>query len=305
MENHMQQDAQVKCIWPAEAQLGEGVVWIEAEQALYWVDIIGQQLHRYHPTNGERQSWPQDSMISAILPTQIDSQPTTFVACYADGVKLLQQQQGFPLIQPEPELSNNRCNDAWVAPNGDLWFGTMDKDIKTASGRFYRLTPELELSAEPARYWVTNGPTFSAQQGYAYFVDTENFMIKRAALAADGSLLAMQDWLEVDRSFGNPDGITLDAEQHLWVAHYNGARISRYTPQGQLERQIAIPALNVTKCAFGGADLSTLYVVTARDGMSPQQLEQYPLSGGLFAIELGDIKGLSTPHFAIKEWPNA
>ena len=293
----------VECIWPAEARLGEGVVWIEQEQALYWVDILKQTLHRYQPSSSEQQSWSQKPMISAILPTLIPGDNTTFVATYADGVKLLQNGITYPLLDPEPQLPNNRLNDAWVSPNGDLWLGSMDCQISKASGQFYRLTPALSLSSLSDKYWVTNGPTFCKKQGYGYFVDTENFIILRSKLTDDGDASALEPWLEIDRSFGNPDGITIDAEQHIWVAHYNGARVSRYTPEGKLERQIAIPALNVTKCAFGGPNLSTLYVVSAREGMSEQQLRDYPLSGGVFAVELEDIQGVATPAFAIKEYP--
>ncbi|UQN44270.1 SMP-30/gluconolactonase/LRE family protein [Agarivorans sp. B2Z047] len=299
----MSQQYTVECIWQAEARLGEGVVWIEQEQALYWVDILKETLHRYQPSSGEQQSWSQKPMISAVLPTQIPGESTTFVATYADGVKLLRDGTVYPLLDPEPQLPDNRLNDAWVAPNGDLWLGSMDCQIKQDSGKFYRLTPALSLSSLSEQYWVTNGPTFCDKQGYGYFVDTENFIIKRGKLSNDGNIKELQDWLHVDRSFGNPDGITIDAEQHIWVAHYNGAQVSRYTPEGKLERQIAIPALNVTKCAFGGPKLSTLYVVSAREGMSEQQLRDYPLSGGVFAIELDDIKGITTPTFAIKEYP--
>ncbi|MGY5450229.1 SMP-30/gluconolactonase/LRE family protein [Agarivorans sp. MS3-6] len=293
----------VECIWPAQAQLGEGVIWIEREQALYWVDIIKESLHRYEPATGKQQTWQQQPMISAILPTQIKGEHPTFIATYADGVKLLRNNITYPLIDPEPQAPDNRLNDAWVSPNGDLWLGSMDCAIKQASGQFYRLTPQLKLESLPQKYWVTNGPTFCANQHYGYFVDTENFVILRASISDNGQLDELQPWLEIDRSFGNPDGITLDAQQHLWVAHYNGAQVSRYTPEGILERQIAIPALNVTKCAFGGPNLTTLYVVSARAGMSPQQLNNYPLSGGVFAIELEDIQGLATPEFAMSEWP--
>ncbi|MEE1673949.1 SMP-30/gluconolactonase/LRE family protein [Agarivorans aestuarii] len=301
----MLQTPKVTCVWQAEARLGEGVVWIEQEQALYWVDILKESLHRYHPASGEQQSWSQKPMISAILPTLIPGDSTTFVATYANGVKLLREDKNTLLLDPEPRLKENRLNDAWVSPNGDLWLGSMDCQITKASGQFYRLSPNLELNTLDEKYWVTNGPTFCAKQGYGYFVDTENFIIKRGKLSEDGNIQELQDWLHIDRSFGNPDGITLDAEQHIWVAHFNGAKLSRYTPQGELERQIAIPALNVTKCAFGGPNLSTLYVVSAREGMSEQQLRDYPLSGGVFAIELNDIKGLATPAFAIKEYPTA
>ncbi|MDO6762617.1 SMP-30/gluconolactonase/LRE family protein [Agarivorans sp. 1_MG-2023] len=300
----MNSNPKVECIWPAQARLGEGVIWIEQEQALYWVDILKESLHRFHPASGQQQTWSQKPMISAILPTQIPGEHSTFVATYADGVKLLSNNISYPLIDPEPQLPNNRLNDAWVAPNGDLWLGSMDCQLKQDSGSFYRLSPDLKLNSLAGKYWVTNGPTFSASQAYGYFVDTENFCILRSKLAEDGSLINLENWLEIDRSFGNPDGITIDAEQHIWVAHYNGAQVSRYTPEGKLERQIAIPALNVTKCAFGGPDLSTLYVVTASEGMSEQQLRDYPLSGGVFAVELEGIRGVPTPTFAMTSWPS-
>ncbi|WP_026960224.1 SMP-30/gluconolactonase/LRE family protein [Aliagarivorans taiwanensis] len=298
MSTHIHAGFQFSALSPASNLLGEGPVWLPSEQAIYWVDIIGKTLNYYQPSSQRCQSCPQPNMLSAVLPCEPAGQ---LVGFYEDGIYLIRdgQRDAEPLLELLSDNPDMRCNDAWVAPTGDIWFGTMDKECARESGNFYRLTPKLELQAMPGSYVVTNGPTFDGDN--AFFVDTEQRQILRGQLDAQGHVVQLNQWVEFSEEQGHPDGIAIDAEHHLWVGHWGGARLSRYRPDGSLEREIPIPALNVTKCAFGGSKLDTLFITTARNGMSEQQLAEYPLSGSLLALKLDDVRGVACPAFSLAE----
>ncbi len=298
----MNRENKVDCVWDAKAQLGEGVVWLDQEQAVYWVDIERHQLHRYYPENGNKYSSLLAPAISAVLPTAIKSDPPVLVAMFADGVKLIQGKQCWPLLDPEPDLPSNRLNDACCDPFGNLWFGSMEKDIAMVSGAFYHLTPTLECHRLPGVYAVTNGPVFSPDGQLVYLTDSANRTIYRASNNAVGEISNMQPWVTFSPDDGTPDGMAMDSEQHIWVTHWGGFRVTRYTPEGLVDRVIEMPVPNVTKCAFGGPALKTLYITTASADMSEAQLAQYPLAGGLFAVEL-DIAGVLPDPFGIQQHP--
>ena len=300
----------IECVWDARAELGEGAIWIESEQALYWVDIIKSTLHKFIPSSGEKQTWEHKPNISAVIPTQIhainsQSVSPVFVATYADGVKLIQDEKTYTLFDPEPELKNNRLNDAYADPYGNLWIGSMHHSIETKTGKFYCVRPDGSHLALPDSYWVTNGPAFDEKNQWIYLVSSKERIILRGKLYSDGHIENLQPWVITKENAGTPDGIAVDSASHLWVTHFGGARVTRYRPDGSIEREIPVPALNTTKCAFGGEDLSTLYITTAKTGMTEQQLQAFPLSGGLFSIKMDGVTGLPAKPYGIKNWPKS
>ena len=292
------------CVWEAQATLGEGPIWIEQEQALYWVDIFESHLHRYCPSSEKKETWKHEPFISAIIPTDIPAEngEQTFIATYKDGVKLIRGNHTQTLFDPEPNLKENRLNDAYADHYGNLWIGSMHHSIETQTGKFYCIRPDLTYTALSGDYWVTNGPAFDPINNWIYLVSSQEKTILRGKLHEDGHIENLAPWV-ITKGPGTPDGIAVDADQCLWVTHFGGARITRYRPNGAIEREISVPALNTTKCAFGGKDLSTLYITTANVGMTAGQRQEYPLSGGLFATHINGIQGIPTASFAIKTAP--
>ncbi len=290
---------ELQCIWPAQAQLGEGVMWHPLEQAVYWLDIIGSNLHRYKVNdagNEQRNTWHYPGSISAIA-METDGK---LIATFSDGIYRLDlKYHTKKLLQAvESEIANNRFNDGAGDMQGNFWFGSMDNTQLTNSGRFYCMSNQGNLSSidEIKPVCITNGPAFSGDGKWGYFTDTLGKKIYRASFKPSG-IKTIELHINLDNYDSFPDGMTVDNEGYLWICHFAGARISRFTPSGQLDKVIPLPVPNITKCAFGGPKLNTLYITTATEGMSEQGLKDFPLAGGLFAIEL-DHQGFITPGVA-------
>ena len=180
--------------------------------------------------------------------------------------------------------AHNRTNDATVDALGRLWLGTMDDDEVLETGALYCLDRGV-LHAMPATAIVTNGPAVSADATTLYFVDSGGRRIWRYAIV-DGPAIAEPDlFLQLTQADGHPDGIVLDSEDCLWVALWDGWAVRRYAPDGTLLLQVDLPCARVTKIAFGGPDLRTAYVTTARTELDAAQSARQPLAGGLFAFD--------------------
>lgn len=286
----------VRLAWEIPAQLGEGPVWVEAENAVYWVDIFSNRAHRYSLADGAKMTWTFDFAVTSLNPRQGGG----FVGTIIDGFVAIDFDtlSADPIQLPEARLPNNRFNDGKVDNSGRYWAGTMDLDQTAETGALYRLDPDLSVSKVDDGYIICNGPTFSLDNSIIYHTDSIKRKIYALDIGADGSLSNKRVFAEFTKdSDGVPDGMTTDSEDCLWVAHFGGARVSRYSPAGEVLQVLPIPALNITSCAFAGADLDTLYIVTARTAMSDEQLKQYPLAGSLFSYQPG-VKGVPTPLFA-------
>tara|TARA_R110001592_G_scaffold363248_3_gene682111 strand:- start:41 stop:934 length:894 start_codon:yes stop_codon:yes gene_type:complete len=279
-------DAMTKlsCLWDGAAELGEGVFWHAPEQAVYWVDIFQSNLHRLH-SNGSTQSWHFPGQISAAVPCDSGG----LMATFENGLSHLDLETATvtPLVTLESELPDNRFNDGCSDTRGQFWFCSMDIKQQDPSGRFYRLDRSGEIHHLPSfgQISVTNGPAFSTDGQWVYFTDTLEKKVYRAELddtGVPGSPALYIDFVEEE---GFPDGMCTDTNGGLWVCHFAGGRVTRFY-DGKVDRFIEMPVPNITKCAFGGANMSTLYISTATTALDDEQRKAYPLAGGLFAIDL-------------------
>lgn len=280
----MMKDIATHCLWPMGAELGEGPVWHARERAVYWVDIKGRQIHRLTLDAGRRDSWSAPGQPGFVLPAQDGS----LVCGLPDGLYRFQSAEPegrqFSLIMPvEPDLPDNRLNDGYVDARGRLWFGTMDNGETEPSGTLYSLGDEGILLAQDRGYVITNGPAMSPDGRTMYHTDTVNHTLYAFDVADDGRLARRRVWLAFSGE-GYPDGTAVDSAGCLWVAFFAGWRIDRYSPEGALLGSVRLPCANVTKVAFGGDDLCTVFVTTAAKGLSPEERRQQPLAGGLFSF---------------------
>ncbi|MGS0647591.1 SMP-30/gluconolactonase/LRE family protein [Komagataeibacter melomenusus] len=281
------------CVWDIRAQLGEGPVWSVREQALYFVDIVGQAIHRLDPASGAQASWQAPARPGFVVPAS----DGTLVCGLKDGLYRLDPRTGAfdRMLAVEPEHPGNRINDGCVDSRGRLWFGTMDDGEGTPSGALYSVTRQahgLDLLRHDEGYVVTNGPGISPDGTRLYHNHSPAGLIYVFDLAADGSLSNRRVFARVED--GYPDGVVVDSAGTLWVGVWNGGRIERFRPDGTRLEPIAMPARNVTKVAFGGADLRTLYVTTARKNTPDDMLARYPQAGSLFSLRV-DVPG-QEPH---------
>ncbi len=285
-----------QCVWPAQAELGEGPVWVEREQALYWVDIKGHQLHRHHHQTGAQHSWPLDAQLSALAPRAEGG----FVAATRNGFALLEFNGDTPHLQllggPEQDLPSNRFNDGKADPQGRFWAGSMDDGECQATGSLYRLDTDLRWQVADTEYVITNGPTFSPDGHTLYHTDTLRRRIYAFDMDNNDQLQNKRLFLELKEGEGYPDGMTVDAEGCLWVCHWGGWCITRVSPSGERLARLKLPVANVTSCTFAGSKLDTLYITSARKGLNPPELERQPMAGGLFRCQPG-VTGLETPLF--------
>lgn len=274
-----------ECIWDAHALLGEGPLWSVREQALYWVDILGHRLHRYSLDEGQR-SWQFEEEISAVAEC---AESNDLVVTRRHGFARFNPATGemTTLAQVENDIPANRFNDGKCDPLGRFWAGTMDFGCERPTGSLYRLSPDLSCARIDAEYVVTNGPAWSSDYKTLYHNDSVHGRVYAFDFDLEsGAVSNKRVFLQFPEEDGSPDGMTTDAEGGLWIAHWGASKVTRHAPDGKVLQTIMLPCSQITSCAFGGPGLTTLFITSAANGLSAQQLEQEPLAGGLFALNL-------------------
>ncbi|GJD51028.1 L-arabinolactonase [Methylobacterium crusticola] len=270
--------------------LGEEAIWDARTGTLLWVDIEDPAVWSLAPGSGETRRLALPEKLGFVLLTP---DPGVVVAGFKSGLATLRLADGTrrDLLRVEPDRPGNRLNGGQVGHDGAVYFGSMDDAEAEATGTFYRWDGR-RLDAFGGRSSVTNGPVVGPDGRRLYTTDTAGGVIRVHALE-DGRPGAPEPFVRFEEGWGKPDGMTIDAEDHVWVCHYGGSRITRFAPDGRIERILPVPTALVTKCTFGGPDLTTLYITTCRRGRDPT-LD--PMAGHLFALEIG-IRGLPPRHF--------
>ncbi len=278
------ENVEVRTVCPLGATLGEGPIWIAEDAALWFVDIKERQLHRFHPESGSLKSWDAPAQVAWVVPM-------------ADGGLLAGLQTGLHRFEPktgafehlaevEPALPGNRLNDATVGPDGRLWFCSMDDGEEKPSGHVYRADAS-GIARVASGHPIINGPALSPDGHTLYYNDTAGGVMYASRIAEDGSLADTRVFARLDPREGHPDGPTVDAEGCVWVGLFGGWGVRRYAPDGTLMRFVRLPVANITKVAFGGPGLRTIYATTASKGLSDQERAAQPLAGHLFAFDVG------------------
>ncbi|MFI5679369.1 SMP-30/gluconolactonase/LRE family protein [Streptomyces cellulosae] len=271
----------------AEATLGEGPTWDAAAGRLLWIDILGSRIHTYDPVSGRRTTRTTEQHVGAVKPRAGGG----LVLNLRDGVGLLDPDDTFRWLRHEPVLGR-RANDAAVAPDGSLWAGTMRYDEAPGGGTLSRITGDGTADVVLDDVAVSNGTGWSPDGRLMYYIDSPTRRVDVFDFE-NGRALNRRPLVEIEDGAGFPDGLTVDADGCVWVALWDGAAVRRYTPGGELDRVVALPTPRVTACAFGGADLSDLYITTARVGLAAPD----PVAGSLLVVR-GAGKGLTQPAFA-------
>jgi sugar lactone lactonase YvrE len=269
------------CVWPVNAELGEGPLWQAAENAVYFVDIKGRHIHRLTVDTGETQTWRAPDQPGFVAPLGDQS----FVCGLPGGLHRFDAGSGqfSKLKDVEAHLPGNRLNDGFVDASGRLWFGSMDDAEEQPSGALYRVDDAGEVVAQDDDYVITNGPAMSPDGRTLYHNDTMRRVVYAFDVSEDGTLSGKRIFAAISGD-GHPDGMAVDADGFVWVALFGGWRIERFSPDGTLVEQVPFPCANVTKLAFGGDDLQTVYASTAWKGLTPAERERQPLAGGLFSF---------------------
>jgi sugar lactone lactonase YvrE len=281
------------------AELGEGPVWEGSSGELSWVDILGGRLFR--------------SEMSAAGVRVVDALD---VGCYLGsavpqqgGGWMLAADTGFARLdndgdliwmsRPEDGKQNPmRMNDGACDPHGRFWAGSMAQNAAPGEGSLYRLDPDGSTHAMVTSMTVPNGMAWSSDGQTMWLVDSANRVIDAFDFDADaGAVTRRRTIVQLDSSDGLPDGLAVDEENCIWVAIWDGSEVRRYDPDGNLLASVRLPVSRPTSCCFGGDDLDTLFITSARTGLSAKQLAAQPHAGKLFRVTPG-VRGLPTTRFA-------
>jgi sugar lactone lactonase YvrE len=273
----------------SRATIGEGPLWDVARQRLIWVDIPVGLIHHLDPLTGAAQR-------------QSVGQPVGSVGLRSSGGLIAALQDGFGVIpdgespatrvvEVEKATRANRMNDGKCDCRGRFWAGTMAIDHTPRAGTLYRLEyagGEYRIGAEVGGITVANGLDWSLDNTLMYYIDTPTQRVDVFDFDDErGSLANRRPFIELSRSDGEPDGMTVDAEGCLWVALFRGGKVRRYAPDGKAVMDVDVPVSLVTSCAFGGANLDELYITTARHRLTPAQAVEQPTAGGVFVCRPG------------------
>ena len=268
--------------------LGEGPTWSARRNAILWVDILAPALRSLDLNSGVVSSWEMPEKIGWAL------------ECAANDRLIIGLKSGVARFdldtlaierigELEPDRPHNRLNDAKVDAAGRIWAGTMDDRELEATGALYRVDPGFTWSRHDDGYRVTNGPTFSVDGKTMYHTDSFNYTVFAFDLMSDGTLGNKRLFVRFEDAWGYPDGMCTDADDGVWIAHWGGGRVSRFLPNGRLDRSVALPASQITSCTFGGDGLDRMFVTSAAVGKTHE-----PLAGALFEVEPG-VRGVA-PH---------
>lgn len=279
----------VKNVLSARARLGEGPVWDAERQVLYWVDIYNRRVHTFDPATATGTFIEIDTLVSGLF--LADSDHLIVAQEHGLGQLHLTSEQVDPLVAIEADRDDNRLNDVRCDCRGRLWVGTMNNDEKPQAN-LYCYTPDGVLKQMETGLSISNGLGWSPDQSTFYLTDTPRKTIYAYRFDADqGTISDRRPLINLTQEPFYPDGLTIDAEGCIWSAMWNGSCVIRFDPDGQEMMRVSLPVPLVTSCAFGGPNLSDLYITTASAGMSQTELKQHYQAGDLFCWPT-DIQGL-------------
>ena len=290
--------AKVECVLDVRAELGECPVWSPEENALYWIDIYAGRLNRFDPATRKNRHWTLPEPIGSFA---LSDDGSVLVALKSGLWRFdLATGQRVVLAQPETRLRNNRLNDGRCDRQGRFWVGSMEDPVDAAmpKGSLYRFTADRQCTRMVGDLFVANGLAFSPDGRVLYHSDS--FRTVRRIWAwdfdtDDGVISNRRLFVDTEGMPGRPDGGAIDADGCYWMAGNDGWEIVRFTPQGRIDRRIALPIAKPSMLSFGGPRLDVIYVTSIRPGKG---LSEQPQAGSLFAVEAG-VTGLAEPRFRV------
>jgi xylono-1,5-lactonase len=278
---------QVYCVADAHAELGEGPLWDADRGLLWWVDIKGKTLHSHHPASGDNRCQRLEQRLTALGMARGGD----LIACGDQGfvrlrVDLELRARVAEVIACPAERAGNRFNDGKIDAHGRFWAGTMDDAEAGAQGCLYWIDAGHRPQAVRSGIRVPNGPCFLAD-GTVLTSDTARGIISALDVDVDGQVRSERVFAHFGPEHGYPDGMTVDAQDHVWIAFWDGGCLRRLSPRGQVVQEVPLPVRRPTCPAFGGPDLDQLYVTSACTGLSDAELGHQPWAGGLLRVDVG------------------
>ncbi|OOG69353.1 SMP-30/gluconolactonase/LRE family protein [Algoriphagus sp. A40] len=284
-------------LFPSQCFLGEGPYWHSERGSFYWVDIENGKLFEHQLATGSTRNWNFSDRLTVVLEGQ------NHKLILGIGRKLARfdpkTEELEWISEVEHDLELHRFNDGKVDPAGRIWIGTLSTKFTQGAGSLYRIGTDLAPSKMLSDLTISNGMAWTEDNRTFYFIDSPTQQINEFDYDLEsGEIRFRRLAVEVPKSLGTPDGMCIDREGMLWVAHYGGSGVYRWNPNsGQLLEKIEVPVPHVTSCCFGGENLDHLLITTAQENLSPEDLIKYHISGDVFLVKT-EAKGY-LPHKAL------
>ncbi len=291
-----QKSENVELVIDSKSDLGEGAIWNYKTGELYWINITGKILNIYTPRTGNNKEMFTGQMIGTVVPAESGM----VLVALQNGIYELDPVTGTKrlIVDPEEDIPTNRFNDGKCDPVGRFWAGTLSLNNEKGVAALYRLDTDSTIHKMIENVSISNGIVWSHDFKKMYYIDTPTQKI----MAYDydnstGEISNPKVAVDVPAEIGSPDGMTIDADGNLWVALWGGSAVGCWNPEtGELLQKIEVPAKNVTSCAFGDDDLGTLYITTARQATTDEELAKFPNAGSVFKTVPG-VKGVNAYFF--------
>lgn len=270
------------------ALLGEGPRWDAAAQRLLWVDIEAGALHLFDPARRDDREIPLGIRVGAVAPTRAGG----VLAALADRLAVVDlEDESVHTLVEVPHGEGLRLNDGACDPAGRFWVGSMALDYARGAGALYRYSSDGGLDRMLEDVTISNGIGWSPDGGTMYYVDSMTYRVDRFDFdPGTGEIADRRPFAVIERGAGIPDGLAVDDEGGIWLALWGGGAVRRYSPEGALDRVLAVPAEKVTACCLGGDDGRSLYVTTASVELSDEERRRQPLAGSVFVTTV-DVPG--------------
>ena len=267
-------------------------MWHAERKSCFWVDIEDGILYECKWVNKEIKSWKFDYKLSLV----VEANDNHVILGFNGGIARfnLQSEVLEWLVDIEKELPGNRSNDGACDTRGRLWIGTMDRQQRKDKGSLYCIDKKLDVHKKIEKVTISNGLAWSPDNRRLYYIDSPTKMVQAFLFNEEsGEITFEKIAIQIPAGLGSPDGIAIDEEGMLWIAHWGGFGVYRWNPvNGKLIEKVDIPVPNVSSCAFAGEKLDHLIVTTARENLSKEDLRKYPASGDVFCIST-NVRGMA------------
>ena len=285
-----------KILWRLKCKLGEGTLWVKDHNSIYFVDIKKKKFFSLNIKTNKKKVFEVNKEIGFLAHIK----GYIFVLGLQGEIRIqnIKTTKIIKSIIVEKNIKSNRINDGKTDPLGNLWFGTMDNlERKIEKGSLYKLDKKLVITKVDLNYRITNGPAFINHLNF-YHTDSGKRLIYKIKINRKNKIISKKIFKKFSSKEGSPDGMTLDKNKNLWVAHFHGACVSVFNQKAKLIHRIQFPAKNITNCAFGGKNTKELYVSTATKGMSKADLRKFRYSGFFFSVKT-NARGVLQKKFII------